>query len=163
MILKTLAKNERLIDPLQKAYLKLERIFNLINLLREDEGASVEVCCDNPEGPPYCSIKVVDEWTGCEPRAFKCNSIMGSLEMALKARGESLSFVENDLPTVDCPDCGIEQRSYDGGPPVYCAICGWCDHPAGTGGICDICGEKDPSSSETSNGQDVDTRIEKEK
>jgi hypothetical protein len=62
-----------------------------INLLRANEGASVNVLCDNPEGPPNCAIEVCDDWTGWTPRRFEGDTLMyalGSAERAKSGRRE---------------------------------------------------------------------------
>lgn len=51
------------------------------------------------------------------------------------------------VPPMKCPGCGAEHDDLDGfgflahvNPPFEDA-CGWCSHPARTGGVCGICGD----------------------
>lgn len=62
-----------------------DRIVELIELLVENEGASVEIMCPNPDGPPYRAIEVSDDWTGWQPQRFSGESLGACLEAALKA------------------------------------------------------------------------------
>lgn len=57
-----------------------------INDLRANEGASVNIPCDNPDGPPNNAIEVCDEWTGWEPRRFEGDTLLRALNAALAAR-----------------------------------------------------------------------------
>jgi hypothetical protein len=57
-----------------------------INELRENEGESVNVLCDNPDGPPNNAIEVCDEWTGWKPRRFEGDTLLRALNAALVAR-----------------------------------------------------------------------------
>lgn len=59
-----------------------------INELRENEGASVVVYCDNPDGPPNCRVGVCDEWTGWEDKTFEGETILRALTKALVTREE---------------------------------------------------------------------------
>lgn len=67
---------------------RMVREMSLINALREAEGASVEISCSNPEGPPNEAVAVVDDWTGWVGERFTGETLVDALEAALKARGE---------------------------------------------------------------------------
>lgn len=56
-----------------------------INDLRKNEGASVNVLCDNPDGTQNNAIEVCDEWTGWVPRRFEGGTLMCALNVALNA------------------------------------------------------------------------------
>lgn len=45
---------------------------------------------------------------------------------------------------IRCPKCKVEQIDYDGFGFVYCESCKLCTHPSRTGGVCMICGDKEP-------------------
>ena len=50
---------------------------------------------------------------------------------------------ETEYPIVYCPRCGAEQVDMDGFGFLACIPgCGWCTHPSGTNGQCDLCGER---------------------
>lgn len=48
----------------------------------------------------------------------------------------------DDVPTVRCPRCGIEQDNQDGFGVLHCANCGYCTHPSSANGVCDLCAER---------------------
>lgn len=65
------------------------RILRAIDLLRADEGASVTICCDNPElGGPNCQIQVCDGWTGWKDRSFTGETVLGCLHRAIVERDQ---------------------------------------------------------------------------
>ncbi len=47
-----------------------------------------------------------------------------------------------EYPEKACPECGVVSDDLDGFGVLICEYCGWCTHPAVTGGICDGCREK---------------------
>lgn len=55
-----------------------------INELRRSEGASVEIFCDNPDGP--CAIEVTDDWTSWSPRRFEGVNVLEALYAAQSAK-----------------------------------------------------------------------------
>lgn len=57
-----------------------------IDDLRENEGASVNVLCDNPDGAPNNAIEVCDDWTGWEPRRFEGDTLMRALNAAFEEK-----------------------------------------------------------------------------
>lgn len=60
----------------------------MIDKLREPEGDSVILFCDNPDwnGLPNSRIEVAGDWTGYEDRRFTGDSLEGALNAALRAR-----------------------------------------------------------------------------
>lgn len=58
----------------------------LIDALRADEGASVTICGDNPDGPPNCGIYVNDAWTGWTDVRFEGETLQLCLRNALDAK-----------------------------------------------------------------------------
>jgi hypothetical protein len=66
----------------------LRAIVEPLNRLRANEGASVEILCDNPEGPPNCAIRVSDDWTGDEWdwKRFEGETLAECLSKALEAK-----------------------------------------------------------------------------
>jgi hypothetical protein len=53
------------------------RMMELLNELRQGEGAMVTFCCDNPDfnGLPNCCVMVSDFWTDWEEREFRADTI----------------------------------------------------------------------------------------
>lgn len=62
------------------------KILAAVSVLRLNEGSSVTILCDNPDGPPNNAIEVVDEWTGWEPRRFEGSTLLGALLKAIATR-----------------------------------------------------------------------------
>ncbi len=60
-----------------------------INYLRADEGASVTINCDNPDGPPNNAIDIVDEWTNWIPRRIEGESVLDCLDKAVEAKKQN--------------------------------------------------------------------------
>jgi hypothetical protein len=64
---------------------------NCINILRNEEGSSVTILCENPEGggdEPLNVIEVCDDWTGWNPRRFGGNTLREALETACRMKRE---------------------------------------------------------------------------
>ena len=59
-----------------------------LNRLRANEGSSVTLCCDNPEGsgPNNAAVEVVDEWTNWQPRRFYGSTVYAAAEAAICER-----------------------------------------------------------------------------
>ena len=112
-------------------------IVRLINVLRADEGDSVEILCDNPDfnGQPNCAIVCCGDWTGWLHKRFAADTLLDALSMAM---------VEKNLPSprkviatsnghhwierfnlVCCRDCGFVRRADDQNTP--------CKGPVGVG------------------------------
>jgi hypothetical protein len=75
--------------PERAAIARLKRMVEemaLVHELRAPEGASVTVCCPNPEGPPNEAVEVVDDWTGWVEERFTGDTLLDALGAALKAR-----------------------------------------------------------------------------
>ena len=54
---------------------------------------------------------------------------------------DSFGGSDLEIPTVQCPGCGIVANDYDGIGFVACTSCGLCTHPSRDGGVCGICGD----------------------
>lgn len=112
-------------------------IVRLINVLRADEGDSVEILSDNPDfnGQPNCAIVCCGDWTGWLHKRFAADTLLDALSMAM---------VEKSLPSprkviatsnghhwierfnlVCCRDCGFVRRADDQNAP--------CKGPVGVG------------------------------
>lgn len=67
-------------------------IVNLINLLREDEGDSVAILCDNngDNDLPNCAVEVCADWTGWEPSRFGGNTLGEALRNAADTRNAAI-------------------------------------------------------------------------
>jgi hypothetical protein len=63
-------------------------LMDRIDELRKNEGASVRILCDNPDGPPNFAIEVNDEWTGWNDRRFEGERLIECLNDAIFARGK---------------------------------------------------------------------------
>lgn len=57
-------------------------IVKTINILREEEGDSVTILCDNPDGPPNCAIECNGSWTGWEDKRFVGADLIEALSAA---------------------------------------------------------------------------------
>lgn len=73
-------------------------VMDRINSLRENEGASVTIMCDNPDGPPNNAIEVCDDWTGWELRRFDGESLIRCLVMAEDAKMKAKTNTEDIAP-----------------------------------------------------------------
>lgn len=60
----------------------------MINALRRDEGDSVTLLCDNPEGPPNNAIECNGGWTDWTDRRFVGETLRAAILAAYKARQE---------------------------------------------------------------------------
>lgn len=56
--------------------------FNLILDLRSEEGDSVTILCDNPEGSPNCAVEVCTWWTYYQDKRFTWDTLTAALEAA---------------------------------------------------------------------------------
>jgi hypothetical protein len=64
--------------------------WDLIEQLREPEGHSVTLVCDNPDfnGQPNAKVLVCGDWTGWEERTFTGETVLAALKAALDERAE---------------------------------------------------------------------------
>lgn len=62
-------------------------LHDAINILRQDEGSSVIILCDNPDynGLPNNAILCCGDWTDWEERRFAADSLLGCFDLALEA------------------------------------------------------------------------------
>lgn len=64
------------------------RAWACIEILREEEANSVEILCDNPEGPPNAAVICCGDWTGWDERRFEGDNVFEALEAAVAAHRE---------------------------------------------------------------------------
>lgn len=57
----------------------------IINTLRMDEGNSIDILCDNPDGPPNNAVECNGDWTEWETQRFEGDTLLTALEAAFKA------------------------------------------------------------------------------
>jgi hypothetical protein len=72
------------------------RIVELIDKLRAEEGSTVTICCENPEGPPNQAVDVCGRWTNWLERRFTADTLAQALAAAVEAM---------EKPPC-CPHCG---------------------------------------------------------
>lgn len=58
----------------------------MISALRVDEGDSITLLCDNPEGPPNNAVECCGEWTGWQARRFEGDTLDAAIQAAFDAR-----------------------------------------------------------------------------
>lgn len=65
-----------------------EEVLEPLNILRENEGATVTLFCDNPDfsGRPNNAIEVNDDWTGWDDQRYEGDTLAEALESALSHR-----------------------------------------------------------------------------
>lgn len=71
------------------ALLEMERYLGemaCIHRLRAEEGDSVTILCDNPEGPPNNAVECNGAWTDWLDRRFEGDTLLRALEAAVNAR-----------------------------------------------------------------------------
>ncbi len=56
-----------------------------IEILRSDYASSVEILCDNEDGPPNNAIECFGEWTNYEVRRYEGDSVAVALKRAVEA------------------------------------------------------------------------------
>ncbi len=56
-----------------------------IDELREDEGSTIEIVCDNPDGPPNNAIICSGDWTEYQDRRFSGETLDAVVAAALVA------------------------------------------------------------------------------
>lgn len=76
-------------EPRSPAVLEMERQLaemSCINTLRADEGDSVMILCDNPEGHPNNAVECCGLWTEWEDRRFTGETLLAALKAAVATR-----------------------------------------------------------------------------
>lgn len=60
----------------------------LIEQLRANEGATIEICCSNPDfnGQPNEVVVITDDWTAWKPRRFGADTLLEALRAAKTVR-----------------------------------------------------------------------------
>lgn len=69
--------------------LEMERLLaemSCIHALRADEGDSVTILCDNPEGPPNNAVECCGAWTEWNDLRFDGETLLDALRAASVAR-----------------------------------------------------------------------------
>lgn len=61
-------------------------LMDRINELRKNEGDSVRILCDNPEGPPNNAIECCGDWTDWKDRRFVGERLIDCLNDACRAK-----------------------------------------------------------------------------
>lgn len=74
----------------------------------------------------------------------------------LEAYQDLVDLAAEEPIIIACPSCGAEQEDLDGFGVIHCEACGYCVHPSSTGGVCDICGETVPVSSDYVGPEEVE-------
>lgn len=69
----------------------------LLNRLRADEGDSITLLCDNPEGPPNNAVECCGAWTDWTDRRFEGETLDAAIRAAWDARAAT-SKSENPSP-----------------------------------------------------------------
>lgn len=64
----------------------------LLNVLRSNEGATIEIVCPNPDfnGQPNEVVDVTDDWTLWKPRRFGGDTLLDALRAAYTVRAIAL-------------------------------------------------------------------------
>lgn len=86
------------------------RAIDIIEELREEEGSSVNIACDNPDfnSQPDCFIEVIGSWTGWTLVKFTGKCLLDCLEKTLKIKKDG--FNPGDLPEDSiCRICAYRQ------------------------------------------------------
>lgn len=62
--------------------------WSLIEQLRANEGATIEICCSNPDfnGQPNEVVVITDDWTAWKPRRFGADTLLEALRAAKTVR-----------------------------------------------------------------------------
>lgn len=60
--------------------------WGMLNELRNEEGNSVTIFCDNPDGPPNNAIECCGDWTNWEPLRFERSTLLQCLNDAVLAK-----------------------------------------------------------------------------
>lgn len=73
-----------LIDEVERLWAFTESI----DRLREPDGASVTIFCDNPDPGhhPTCAVEIYDDWTNWQPERFTGETLTEALDAAEKMR-----------------------------------------------------------------------------
>ncbi len=76
-------------EPRSPTVLEMERLLaemSCIHALRTDEGDSVTILCDNPEGQPNNAVECCGAWTEWNDLRFDGETLLGALRSACAAR-----------------------------------------------------------------------------
>jgi len=65
---------------------KLRGFKDAVDELRKDEGDSVTILCDNPDGPPNNAVEVCGFWTDFQIMRYEGESLIEALTAAVEAR-----------------------------------------------------------------------------
>lgn len=73
---------------------RAEATLKAIHDLRADEGDSITICCDNPEGPPNNAIICNAWWSDYEDMRFEGETLLAALKAALDAKAKKEFLME---------------------------------------------------------------------
>jgi hypothetical protein len=76
-------------EPRSPTVLEMERLLaemSCIHALRADEGDSVTILCDNPEGPPNNAVECCGFWTEWNDLRFGGETLLAALQAAVADR-----------------------------------------------------------------------------
>lgn len=86
---KTMTMNltpEEMVELEKLASAEPQGVWQLISALRADEGDTVSLLCDNPEGPPNNAIECNGAWTNWVDQRFEGETLTAALLAAYRAR-----------------------------------------------------------------------------
>lgn len=67
-------------------------LVHMIHALRSDEGDSINLLSDNPDGPPNNAVECCGAWTDWEDRRFSGDSLEAAVRAAYDARAGRLAL-----------------------------------------------------------------------
>lgn len=91
----------------------------LIDRLRDQEADSVNILCDNPEGPPNNAVECCGFWTGFVERRFEGETLIAALQAAVAAKDaadrDGYPDPKSQPPQTADTDA-VSYRAYTAGP-----------------------------------------------
>lgn len=129
-------------ETLEKELVAFRAIVEPLNRLRANEGASVEILCDNPDfnGKPNCAIQVSDDWTGTDWnfRRFEGDTLAECFAKAEEAKAAAEKGCKATEAPPNCETCGdtghtMAMVCYGGVPHEAMQPCPDCNRTAEKG------------------------------
>lgn len=123
-------------------YQTIKVLWDAIDRLRANEGASVEILCDNPDfnGQPNCAIQVSDDWTGTDWnfRRFEGDTLAECFAKAEEAKAAAEKRCKATAAPPKCETCGDTGHTmlmvcYGGVPHEAMQTCPDCNRTAEKG------------------------------
>jgi hypothetical protein len=97
------------LGPCAQSIAAQAHIAGLIDFLRDEEGDSVTVLCDNPEGPPNNAVVCNGRWTEWKDKRFKGDTLADALSAAwlecMQVRAAIAAGTKWWSSTNKCPAC----------------------------------------------------------